>query len=279
MKTIIYYFTGTGNSLAAAKTIAGVLKDCELVPIASFADTPGKIVPAADRVGIVCPVYDAGIPVIVKEFAERLGIGAVPYAFGIVTMGGTGVSALHMLNTILMQGCRRKPDAAFAVKMPGNFPPLQVPPSGKEKEEILKKADADLAAIAVAIQKGQAVPPGFSPVSSLMRILLYPPFARNVHGMASSFSVDDTCTSCGTCAKVCPVGNITLENGRPVWQQKCELCCACLHFCPVEAIQLNLMRGTKGRGRYRHPDLKVTDMEAQRGGSTPATENREGTHP
>jgi ferredoxin len=265
MKTIIYYFTGTGNSLAAARQIAAALQDCDPVPIASLKDTPGKIVPAADRVGIVCPVYDAGIPVIVKEFAERLDIGAVPYAFGLVTMGGMGVSALHQLNAILLQGCRRKLDAAFAVSMPGNFPPLAVPPSGEKKDEILRKAETDLAAIVVAIQKGQTVPPGFSPFSSLMRILLYPPFARNVHGMATSFSADDTCTGCGTCAKVCPVGNIVMENDRPAWQQKCELCCACLHFCPVEAIQINLMRGTKGRGRYRHPDLKIADMEAQRG--------------
>ena len=268
MKTIIYYFTGTGNSLAAARKIAAALKDCELVPIASLKDMPGKIVPAADRVGIVCPVYDAGVPVIVKEFAERLDIGAVPYAFAVVTLGGTGISALHQLNKILMQGCHRKLDAAFAVKMPGNFPPLAVPPSGEEKDAILRKADTGLAAIAVAIQKGQAVPPGLSPLSSLMRILIYPPFAKNVHGMASSFSVDDTCTSCGTCAKVCPVGNIAMGNGRPAWQQKCELCCACLHLCPAEAIQINVFRGTRGRGRYRHPDLTIDDMKLQRGEKT-----------
>jgi len=265
MKTIIYYFTGTGNSLAVAKKIAAALKDCEQVPIASLVDTPGRIVPAADRVGIVCPVYDAGIPVIVKDFAERLDISAIPYTFGIVTLGGTGVSALHQLNKILMQGCRKKIDASFAVKMPGNFPPVGVPPAGEKKEEILRKADAQLAAISVAIQKGQTVPPGFSPLSSLMRILLYPPFAKNVHTMDTSFSVEDTCTSCGTCAKVCPTGNITMEKERPAWHHKCELCCACLHFCPVEAIQLNTMRGTKGRGRYRHPDLKVEDMKAQQG--------------
>jgi ferredoxin len=265
MKTIIYYFTGTGNSLAAAKKIAGALKDCELVPIASLADTPGRIVPAADRVGIVCPVYDAGIPVIVKEFAQRLDIGAVPYAFGIITLGGMGVSALHQLNKILLQGCRKKLDAAFAVKMPGNFPPVGVPPAGEKKAEILRKADEHLAAIAVTIQKGETVPPGFSPFTSVLRLLLYPPFARGVHSMDRSFSVGDTCTSCGTCAKVCPVGNIVMEKERPVWQHHCEMCCACLHFCPVEAIQLNTMQGTKGRGRYRHPDLKVEDMRAQRG--------------
>jgi flavodoxin len=33
MKTIIYFFTGTGNPLAAARKIAAVLGDCELVRI------------------------------------------------------------------------------------------------------------------------------------------------------------------------------------------------------------------------------------------------------
>ena len=265
MKTLIYYFTGTGNSLAAAAKIAEILKETELVPIASLKDKGGRIAPQADRVGIVCPVYDAGLPLIVREFAERLDVGTVPYTFAVVTMGGMGVSALHLLNRILAQGCRRRLDAAFAVRMPGNFPPLSIPPSGEVMEAILRKADAQLGAIAVAIEKGQTVPPGFSPASSLMRILLYQPFARHVRGTDSAFSAEETCTSCGTCARVCPVGNITLENGRPVWQHRCELCCACLHFCPVEAIQLNMMRGTKGRGRYRHPDLKIADMQFQQG--------------
>jgi ferredoxin len=265
MKTIIYYFSGTGNSLAAAKKLAAALGDTELVPIASLKDKQGRVIPASDRVGIVCPVYDAGLPVIVKEFAERLDIGAVPYAFGIVTMGGIGVSALHQLNSTLMRGCRKKLDAAFAVRMPGNFPPVGVPPSGLKKEEILAKADTALSAITVIIEKGQSSLPGFSPISSLMHVLLYPPFSKNVHGADEAFTVEETCTSCGTCANVCPVGNIVMENGRPVWQHHCDLCCACLHFCPVEAIQLNTLQGTRGRGRYRHPGLKVEDMEAQRG--------------
>lgn len=265
MKTTIYYFSGTGNSLAAAKKIATALGDCELVPVASLVDTPGRIVPAADRVGIVCPVYDSGIPVIVKVFAERLDLGAVPYAFGIVTMGRLGVSALHQLSGILEAGCNKKLTAAFAVRMPGNFPPVGVPPVGKKQEVILKKADAELAAIASAIRKGQTVPPSFAPVSTLLHYILYRPFSKNVHGMGTSFSVEDTCTSCGTCVTVCPAGNLRMENDRPVFLDRCELCCACLNFCPAEAIQLNFFRGTKDRGRYRHPDLKIDDMKSQRG--------------
>ena len=267
MKTVIYYFTGTGNSLIAARKVAAALADCEILPIAPLRDRPGTIVPAADRVGIVCPVYDAGLPVIVKEFAGRLDVSGAVYVFGIVTMGGMGVSALHQLDGILARHCGKKLDAAFAVTMPGNFPPVGRSRMVERGDPVLGAADKRLAEIAGAIGKGLSVPPGVSPLSTLIKCITYGPFIRDVHGMDASFSVEDSCTSCGTCAKVCPVKNIVLENGRPVWQHRCELCCACLHFCPVEAVQLNVFQGTKGRGRYRHPDLTVEDMKAQRGES------------
>lgn len=265
MKTLIYYFTGTGNSLAAARTIARELGETGLAPIAQE-KRPGRIVPPADRVGIVCPVYDAGLPLIVREFAERLDLGVVKYTFAVVTMGGIGISALRQLNGILVQGGNRKLDAAFAVRMPGNFPPVSRPPSAEKRAEILAKADTRLAAIAATIASGARVSPGFSPLSAIMKSLTYGPFSRSVHDTDRNFSVGGSCTSCGTCERVCPVGNIAMTDGRPAWQHRCELCCACLHFCPVEAIQLSVLQGTLGRGRYRHPDLSAEDMMIQQGG-------------
>ena len=271
MKTIIYYFTGTGNSLAAAKKIAAALGNCDLVPIAAARNSEGDIHPVADRVGIVCPVYDSGLPVIVAEFARRLDISRAGYTFGIVTMGGIGVAALHQLNGIFRKREGRGLDAGFAVKMPGNFPPVGKARMMEQKDPVLVAADARLAEIADTIDRGILVPPGFSPLSALLKCITYGTFSRNVHGMDASFSVSGACTSCGTCAKVCPVENIAMEQGRPAWQHRCECCCACLHFCPVQAIDLNVMQGTKGRGRYHHPDLKMSDMKAQRG-EVPAPE-------
>jgi ferredoxin len=265
MKTIIYYFTGTGNSLAAAKKIAEALGDCELVPIASLRSTKGEIIPPGKRVGIVCPVYDAGLPRIVAEFAGQLNLSGAGYTFAVVTPGRLGVSALHQLNGIVWGKNARRLDAAFLVKMPGNFPTVAKISPPKKQQEILKSADSRLVEIAHMINQGVAVPPGFSPISSLIRSLAYGLFFKNVHEADKNFSVSDVCTSCGTCAKVCPVGNIVLVQDRPSWQHHCECCCACLHFCPVEAIQLDMMQGTKGRGRYHNPGVKIADVEAQRG--------------
>jgi Fe-S-cluster-containing hydrogenase component 2 len=49
---------------------------------------------------------------------------------------------------------------------------------------------------------------------------------------------------------------------KPVWKHHCELCCACIHFCPAEAIQYG--QKTKKRGRYKNPSVTIADMKKQR---------------
>jgi hypothetical protein len=122
MKTLVYSFSGTGNSLAVADGLCRRLGDCEVVPVASAATTRGTITPAADRVGIVAPVYFSGLPSRVAEFSRRRGLSAVRYTFAVMTMGGSGGSAaLHQLDRILADGPGwRGLDAGFTVRMPGN---------------------------------------------------------------------------------------------------------------------------------------------------------------
>lgn len=263
METIIFFFTGTGNSLAAAQALCAELGECELMPIAPLMKTGEEIVVDAARVGIVCPVYDMGLPSIVAEFAHRLKPDRAAYLFAVLTMGGIGDSALKQLDGILREKNRRL-NAAFTLQMPGNFVPLYNPPAGEKKERILQAAEEKMQKIARAIRNCEQIPPGTAPLSSILKVFLYPPFIRRVHGYDEKFTVDDRCTSCGICERVCPVENIELVAGRPVWQHRCELCMACLHLCPTRAIQWG--KRTENRGRYRHPDLTVPDMERQRSG-------------
>ncbi|WP_294379466.1 EFR1 family ferrodoxin, partial [uncultured Clostridium sp.] len=75
------------------------------------------------------------------------------------------------------------------------------------------------------------------------------------HERDRNFIVSDKCTSCGLCIKKCPVGNITMKNGKPKWNHKCELCLSCIQSCPKEAI--NYGEKTKGRKRYLNPNVKM----------------------
>lgn len=263
MKTIIYYFSGTGNSLAAARGICTYLGDCELVSIASLAGTSGKITPGADRVGIVCPVYNLGLPAIVNGFVQHLDLSQAGYCFGVLTFGGFGVSALHQLDDLVFAHNHRHLDGAFIVRMTGNFVPLYDPAKGAQKEKILQEADTRIAEIAGIIDKGIIVKPDIALLSGLLKRLLYNGFIQRIHEADKDFIADDKCTACGTCAAVCPVRNIEMVEGKPVWKHYCEMCCACIHLCPAEAIQYGTK--TAKRGRYRHPALTLADMKAQRG--------------
>ena len=83
--------------------------------------------------------------------------------------------------------------------------------------------------------------------SGIVNQCFYPFF---VH--ARKFAVTDACIACGKCARVCPLSNITLENGRPEWGKNCTHCMACICRCPAEAIEYG--RHSKGLPRYTCPE-------------------------
>jgi len=262
MKTIIYYFTGTGNSLAVAKKIAAALGDCELVPIASLQNTTGDITPLADRAGIINPVYFAGLPVMVAGFAGCLDLSKVKYVFSVVTYGGSGAApALQQLDNILKKRGHGL-DAGFMVKMPGNYILLYESPAGEKRERILVTADAQVADSAAAIDRNEIRKLPTSFLSGILHSLAYPRFTSHVHEDDRKFSVNENCTSCGICAAICPAGNIELVDGKPVWKHHCELCCGCIHLCPTEAIQAGSR--TAARLRYHNPSVRIEELQGLR---------------
>ncbi|MEN6516852.1 MAG: EFR1 family ferrodoxin [Methanospirillum sp.] len=257
METTIYYFTGTGNSLAVARDLCERLGDCRAVPIASLREEPGPVRTAADRVGIVYPVYFSGVPSIVAEIAARLDLGGVQYVFAVCTMGSSGAApSLRQLDRVLRTGPGgRGLDAGFAVRMPGNYILLYDLLGDVALERTLADAGRRVEAIAEAVGRGEQTMPRFSPAGAVIHRVFYPRFLAGVHGADAKFTVDDRCTACGTCAAVCPVGNVRLEAGRPAWLHRCEQCMACVQHCPVQAIQAGPK--TASRRRYRHPGITV----------------------
>jgi ferredoxin len=51
--------------------------------------------------------------------------------------------------------------------------------------------------------------------------------------------IDEKCTGCGICESHCPVENIHLSAGRPVFSNACIMCFRCIYACPAHAMQTN----------------------------------------
>ncbi|MCU0857228.1 MAG: EFR1 family ferrodoxin [Pontiellaceae bacterium] len=255
MKTKIYWFSGTGNSLAVAKTLAEKLPDVELIPIAAAVTNPPE---AADRIGIVCPVYAFGPPAIVERFIRKLKAAPGTYIFAVFTCAASAGSSVHFLRGMLR---KRGLDlsAAWIVKMPENYPPLGGTPGPKSQQKTHAAAEQKVAQILAQLQQG--TPDVKERPSLFWRIagrFIYPGFRWfELRGADRFFRADAKCNGCGLCAKVCPVENICMNEGAPEWLGRCEQCFACFHWCPQQAVQYGFSSRLR---RYHHPAVSVSDF-------------------
>ena len=60
----------------------------------------------------------------------------------------------------------------------------------------------------------------------------------------------ESCSGCGLCVRSCPMDNIRMEKGRPVFGNDCVLCVRCSFSCPDDAISIGLLNGWKVNGPY-----------------------------
>ncbi len=257
MKTILYYFTGTGNSLKVAKDIAAKLGDTRLAAIRK--PFPQSFDVSADRIGIVFPVYMWGLPIIVKEFAVHLNASPDKYIFAVATYGGFPAGTLNMLDEEL-RSHDMKLSAGFGVQMPGNYTPMYGAISDEKQKAMFDKVAAKVEEIVEVVKSGKPskIENNFWLVNKLFTGFIYNGGSKQIPTADKKFILQDSCTKCGICAKVCPAENIKLVEGKPTWLNHCEHCLACLQWCPVEAIQYG--EKTIGRKRYHHPSVSVVDI-------------------
>lgn len=117
-KVEVYYFSGTGNSLVVARDIARKING-ELISIASVIDKE-SIKTDANMIGIVFPVYNQGIPFIIKRFINKVDNLGKKYIFGVCTCGDSPCLSIECLDK-LIKSKKAKLAAGFAVKMPYNY--------------------------------------------------------------------------------------------------------------------------------------------------------------
>lgn len=273
MEVEIYYFSGSGNSLFVAKEIAGRISG-KLISIPSVI-TENHIITKADTVGIVFPVFyatnDSGIPLIIRKFLQKLENLNLKYIFAVCTCGSMPGTTLENLATLVkFQGSELV--AGFTIKMSDKTLSKE-----KQKKQLTyqqEKLDKICQCVSKR-QKGKLETRGIMRkivLAPLLYLAIKPAFSRRYRKLSSSthkpftelipfadkaFEVDAKCVGCGTCAKVCPVDNIKMVDGKPIWQHHCETCLACYVWCPKEAIGGKIVSYNE---QYHHPNVKLSEM-------------------
>ena len=247
---MILYFSGTGNSAYVAERIGRVtgepvvdlfekIRDCDFTPIH-----------ADDHWVVVAPTYAWRIPRILQEWLKETDLSGSRKLYFVITCGGSAGNAGKYLQRL----CASKKMAycgCFPIVMPENYIAMFTTPDREEALAVIDRAETAIDQAAALIAAGVTFPP--RPVTETDRLnsgivndLFYP---MCVH--AKKFYVKDSCISCGKCAQVCPLRNIRLERGRPVWGGDCTHCMACICRCPSAAIEYG--KHSVGLPRYTCP--------------------------
>jgi ferredoxin/flavodoxin len=263
VKTTIYYFSGTGNSLQAARDLAQRLGGASIQAITKNTEAD----PSAEAVGIVFPVHLLGVPDMVLQFVEKLGSSnAARYYFAVATYK---VKAGEPIGQLRREMARFgiELSAGFTIKMPGNNVIMYNVEPDQLRDAKLEACRVSLGEIAEVISDGEeSLPEEASAVGRFFKIgPLRSALVGSFKNSDKRFWTDSGCNGCGTCARVCPAGNITLDDGRPVWQHDCQMCTACINLCPKGAIQSG--KGTVKRGRYRNPNVALSELYKSGSGS------------
>ena len=250
---IIFWFSGTGNSLYAAKQLAVGLGKPTLMQMTNYSQPVGG---KGSKVGFVFPSYYGNLPRAVHSFVKNLEILPDTYIFAIVTGGGIKTGSIKALSAVL-KGKNLVLSYGRGLYMKGNYIARYNPADPEKMEKTLDKADKRLqkyaSDISTEVLSVKALP--------ITANNLY----KNIEALDRAFTVSDACTRCGLCERLCPVSNIFCSVGeaqpekvKPEWLHHCEHCMACISWCPVKAI--NYGDRTYSRRRYQNPRVKVEEL-------------------
>ncbi len=259
MKTILYVFSGTGNTLKVAALYKKYLEsyDGNSVDIYRISTKSGEIPDPSgyDLVGLGYPIHGFSAPEPAINFCNKLPEVENKRTF-IFKSSGEG---LH-INDCSSQKCikileKKGYDVVMErhIVMPYNM-------IYRHRDEMAKQmwiyahALVDLNCKEITEGKRENVKQPFYKTFYCPVVRFLEQKFAHIHGPA--FKVDaDKCVRCNKCVNVCPQGNIKITDGKYTFGHDCVLCMGCSFGCPQDAISVGVFKFWKVNGSYRLNEL------------------------
>ncbi len=247
---MVFYFTGTGNSLYIAKQI-------EKKPISiPQAIRQGSVEFAADTIGIVAPVYGHEVPAMVKEFLKKSTFHT-DYFYMILTYGNRHGGAAKLAKQ-LCENCGIAVNYINVILMVDNWLP------GFDMEE-QKRLDKNVEGQLITILSDLKNRKQMIVEVTEKDLAAHQQFLEHMDRMPQDawqhlLRITTDCVGCGICEKVCPSSSIHLVDWKAKYTPgNCQTCLACVHACPRHAIQLTVPEKNP-HARYRNPHISLQEI-------------------
>lgn len=250
---MIVYYTGTGNSRYVAEMLADLVGD-EVVSANEYIKSGKTAVLESEKPYVfVSPVYVSAPARIFMDFIRKAELKGNKKVYFIMTCaGGMGGSPEY---------CRRLSAekefeymGTMQIQMPQNYLVYFTTKEKEENDAVIAAAEPEIEKLAYFIEKAEAFPDSgmkkWEYISTEMILGMYYKWFMGT----KKFAVSDECVSCGKCASVCPLNNIVLTDGKPVWGADCTHCMACINSCAKKAIEYG--KASVGKPRYHCPSYK-----------------------
>ncbi len=242
---MVLYFSGTGNSRYAAKRIAEISGDKLISINEKIKNKDYSEVKSDKAIVFVGPVYGGRFPRIMEDYIKKVSFIGSKNAYFIATCAATPWLTVSYAKKL----CEEKKFSLRgfnSVVMPQGYVAGGETQPKEVNDKILAEAEPKITEIAAKIRDKKPLAeekPGSGFMSNILNPIMY-----SMMITAKPFAVTDKCSGCGKCAERCPLNNINISNGRPVWGKNCTHCMACIAGCPCEAIEYG--KKTQGKPRY-----------------------------
>lgn len=265
MKVAMFYFSGTGNTwwvterLLQALRLRGWQVTANSIESITSSDV-AQFVDRADVVAFGYPVYGSDVPLVMKDFMQKLPVVRSKATLVYCTQflySGDGAR----VGGALIAGLGYKVVWAEHFFMPSNvtvplFPFPFYTNNRAAIELFLRSSSVRVVRLADKIVAGRYFRRGYNVVSQCLGAMQRIPYRRFVEHRRNDVSVDrGRCTACGYCLTLCPTENLIWTSQGVSTHGKCTFCLRCYNFCPASAVKYyNLLPNQKHGNPYRGPE-------------------------